>query len=119
MLSKKKRKEKVVARVVNERIKLLRIGDRLNLDGLEDLSLFQMKAKIIKAINPKMRLDGKGGCYIDAALDFAVGAMKSTDRQRKSIGRRLDSGRRRQTGVTTAEAARVRMNSKILNGGSC
>ena len=109
-----------VERIVRERLRLLRIGDRLNLDGLEGMAPRQMKAAIIKAVNPKMRLDGRRPEYVDAAFDIAVagmGAERSTDRQRRSMGRRADGAGHRQGGGSMADSARDRMNERLMNGG--
>ena len=105
---------------MRERTKLLRIGDRLNLDGLDDMNVGQMKSAIIKAINPNLRLDGKSAKYVDAAFDIAVENIreKSTDRQRRSMmnNRRTDSGD--FSGKTLADSAREKMNARLMNGGS-
>jgi hypothetical protein len=69
-----------------------------------------------------MRLDGKTSHYIDAALDLAVdtmSGMKSTDRQRRSMGQRMDSGSPYigTPGKSMAEVARDKMNERLMNGG--
>ena len=111
-----------IAHEVAMRTKLLRMGDRLNLDGLEDMTPMQMKAAIVKAVNPNMRLDGKGTSYINAAYDLAVDTImseKSTDRQRRQMSyRKDDNGKSQPTGKSMAESARDAMNNRLMNGGN-
>jgi hypothetical protein len=107
--------------IISERLRLARIGDRLNLDGLEELKPSEAKKAIIKKVNPGMRLDGKGDAYIDAAFDIAVTQFnkveKDTDYQRKQASGRMDSRFDPPTGKTGAEKARERMIEK-MNGGN-
>ncbi len=104
-----------VDRIVRTRVALARIGDRLNLDGLDTMSILDAKKAIIRKVKPKMRLDGKGKIYIDAAFDLAVSEMeakKDTNYQRGQIFN-ADSASRTQTTVkTAAEKAREKMISR-------
>ena len=61
-----------IDRIVRERVKVGMVGRKLNMDGLEDLSLTAAKKKIIKAVRPSVRLDGKSAAYINALYDCAV-----------------------------------------------
>ena len=77
-------------KLVRTRLKICRIGDRLNMDGLENMSTVNAKKAIVKRVNPNMRLDGKDRAYIDAAFDMAVAKLNSrdysgTNRQRRSM----------------------------------
>ncbi|MDR2043587.1 MAG: DUF2213 domain-containing protein [Clostridium sp.] len=74
--------------IVTERLKLARIGDKLGVDGIEQLKPIDAKKKIIAKIKPDLRLDGKSAAYVDTAFDIAVqesATRKDTDYQRKQI----------------------------------
>ena len=109
--------------IVRERLKLGRLGDRLNLDGLEEMKPLDAKKAIIKKVNPSMRLDGKGKVYINAAFDAAVAQLastggKDTNYQRRQTSNRMDSRTGyTPTGKTSAARARERMIDKMMNGG--
>ncbi len=60
-----------IDRVVRQRVKLGLIGQKLNLDGLENLSIKSAQKAIIQAVRPGIRLDGKSDAYISAAFDMA------------------------------------------------
>jgi hypothetical protein len=105
--------------IVSEKLKLARIGDKLNLDGLESVKPFEAKKRIVKAIKPTMNLDGKDSAYVQAAFDLALSEMnthKGTDHQRKQMFN-ADSAAKPAT-ASGASAARERMTDKILNGGN-
>lgn len=102
-----------VDRIVDKRLRdyldVCRVADRLNLDGVENLSLMNAKKKVISAVNPKLRLDGKSEAYIAAAYDIAkqgVANRKKVDGQRRQImkGRNLDSADTDSTGSSAASA---------------
>lgn len=107
--------------LVRERVSLVRMGEKLNLDGLEDMSITDARKAIIKAVKPGMRLDGKSPAYIKAAFDLAkdtMNARKDTNYQRAQMmngTRRADSASPRTTG---AKAARQRMMDRMENGGN-
>lgn len=61
--------------IVKQRLSVARVGDKLHLDGLEDLTIVEGKKKIIQKVIPTMNLDGKSDTYIDVAYDLAVGEM--------------------------------------------
>lgn len=74
--------------MVMQRMSVLRVADKLNLDGLDTLPIQQAKAAVVKAVRPNMRLDGVSNEYINAAYDMAVAAVsarKSTDIQREQM----------------------------------
>ena len=107
-----------VDRIVRTRVALARIGDRLNLDGLDRMSIMEAKKTIIKKVKPSMRLDGKGASYINAAFDLAVDEMnsrKDTNYQRTQMFN-ADS-RQTPTNKTAAQRARDKMIAK-RNGGN-
>jgi len=110
--------------VVRERLKLGRLGDQLNLDGLEEMKPMDAKKAIVRKVNPAMRLDGKSATYINAAFDYAVNqitaaAAKDVNYQRRQMSGRMDgmSSDFMQTGKPGAAAARERMIEKQMNGG--
>jgi hypothetical protein len=109
--------------IVAERLELGRLGDKLNLDGLETLKPIDAKKKIIAAIKPDLRLDGKGAGYISTAFDIAkqeLSSRKTTEHQRKQMfnGKFNTDGTSNQSEPSGAFAARERMQDKILNGGA-
>lgn len=81
--------------IVSQKLELGKIGSKLNLDGLETMEIGEAKKKIIMAVKPGMRLDGKSEAYIDAAYDVAkdiANEMKTTNDQRQQMAnsQRLD-----------------------------
>jgi hypothetical protein len=104
--------------IFRTRIELVRMGDRLNLDGIETMSVLDAQKAIIKAVNPTMRLDGKSSAYIKAAYDLAkdtLNARKTTNYQRAQMmgGRRADAA-----DAPGAKSARQRMIDRQENGGN-
>lgn len=102
--------------IIRDRLALCRLGDRLNMDGLEKMSLTEGKKAIINKVLPQMRLDGKNDAYIEAAYDMAVGEVnrpKTADDQRMEMASggtrerkaRLDG----ENGGSQAAKARDRM----------
>ena len=73
---------------VNQKIELIRLGDKLNLDGIETMKPMDAKKAIIKKVHPNIRLDGKDTAYINAMFDIAkesVGKRKDVDYQRQQM----------------------------------
>lgn len=104
--------DKLVGKRLRDYLDVCRVADRLNLDGVENLSLMDARKKIISAVNPKLRLDGKSAAYITAAYDIAkqsVSGRKKVDDQRERImkGSNFDS---MDTGSTGSSAALARKN---------
>jgi hypothetical protein len=103
--------------IVAERLELARIGDKLRLDGLERLKAIDAKKKIILAVKPNLKLDGKSEVYVDAAFDMAMNeynARKDTEYQRQQI---FNSDSKKQT-ASGANEARRKMIDKMLYGGN-
>lgn len=71
---------------VNQKIELIHLGDKLNMDGLDTMKPTEAKKAIIKKVHPNIRLDGKGSAYINAMFDIA----------KESIGKRKDVGYQRR-----------------------
>lgn len=77
-----------IAAQVSQRVELCRLGDKLHLDGMETMPVMQAKKKVVHAVIPGMRLDGKSSAYINAAFDIAkekVNGRKSVADQRRQI----------------------------------
>lgn len=75
---------------VNQKIELIRLGDKLNLDGIETMKPMDAKKAIIKKVHPNIRLDGKDTAYINAMFDIAkesVSKRKDVDYQRQQMFR--------------------------------
>jgi hypothetical protein len=106
-----------VDRIVKERLDICRMADRLNLDGIDSLSVVEGKKRIIKAVNPKINLDGKSRGYIDAAYDIAKQSYhekKSTDAQRQKLaGNKIRRDAREESNSTSA---RKSMISRMTGG---
>lgn len=107
--------------IFRTRIELVRLGDKLHLDGIETMGVLDAQKAIIKAVNPTMRLDGKSPAYIKAAFDLAkdtMNARKDTNYQRAQMmngTRRADGAGSKPAG---AKAARQRMIDNMGNGGN-
>lgn len=75
---------------VRQRVELIRLGDRLNLDGMDTMPVDEAKKKVIVTVLPGMHLDGKTSAYIDAAYDMArdqATARRTVDEQRQQLFR--------------------------------
>ena len=110
-----------VDRRVNEKIKAIRMGDKLNLDGLEGLSLIEIKKAIIRKYDPKMNFDGKSKSYINTAYDFVVDKLgelkKDTNYQRaqmRGFGMNLDAADAPKVRRTAAQA-RAEMENNLYS----
>lgn len=106
--------------IVRERVRLIRMGEKLNLDGLDAMSIRDAKKAIIKAVRPTMRLDGKSDVYLKAAFDMAADEVenmkKSANYQRQQM---LSGGTQtRADGKQTGGAAAHRQQMiENQNGG--
>lgn len=101
--------------IFRQRLSICRIGDKLNMDGLENKSIIDGKKAIINKVLPSMRLDGKSVAYIDAAFDLAVGEAnkpKDIGFQKEQMVRK-DGKQEQQGNVSMALAAR----QKMIEGG--
>ena len=104
--------------IVQERISLLRLGDRLNLDGTDAMTIPQLKRAIIKAVKPTLRLDGQSEVYIDAAFAIArdeVEARKGTEYQRRQMFN-TDSAQKKAPEPAGATARRHQMIEDMDGG---
>lgn len=106
--------------IVRTRVKLARIGDRLNMDGLDNMSIMGAKKAIVKKLKPALRLDGKSESYVNAAFDLALSelnARKDTNFQRGQMFNR-DSAAKPTPASSAAAEARQKMIDKMKNGGN-
>ena len=97
-------------KIVRQRLAICRIGDKLNMDGLENMSIKQAKRAIISKVLPAMRVDGKSESYIDAMYDLAVGEVKNRKRvsyQKKQMFN--EQKRRNDSTESMASSARKKM----------
>ena len=105
--------------IVTERLKLARIGDRLSIDGIETMNPLDAKKRIITAVKPEMRLDGKSKAYVDTAFEIVIAehnGRKDTDYQRRQMFN-SDGKDKPAAAASGADEARRRMEEKILYGG--
>ena len=100
-----------------EMLRVVRIGDKLRMDGLEMMSVKGAKKAILKKLKPSLRLDGKSMAYVNAAFDMAVNDMnsvrKDTNYQRKQMTMNKDSKPAAKS-VGSAAEARQRMIDKRM-----
>ena len=102
---------------VNQKIELIRLGDKLNMDGLDTMKPTEAKKAIIKKVHPNIRLDGKGSAYINAMFDIAkesVGKRKDVDYQRQQMrGDGMEKGVRKAPDAQSAAAKRAGMIARM------
>ena len=99
-----------------ELLRVVRVGDRLNMDGLETMSVKDAKKAIIGKVMPKMRLDGRSSAYINAVFDIAVTQIKDgkdTNYQRRQMMHGDGAAPAKQT--SSASEARQRMIDRRMN----
>ena len=103
-----------VDRIVRTRIQLGMLGRTLNMDGLETIGIMAAKKKIIRAVRPGIRLDGKSATYINAAFDCAVAEIKQrgkkdTAYQKKQMFNGDGRSTKKAAPKSSAASARERM----------
>lgn len=105
-----------VDRKMRDYLDMCRVADRLNLDGIENMSLTAGRKRIIKAVKPKLNLDGKSASYVKAAYDIAkteIQKKKTVQDQRNQMQRQANY----DSGVRSSSAeARQRMIKKMTGG---
>lgn len=97
-----------------ELLRVVRVGDRLRMDGLETMSVKDAKKAVLRKLKPELRMDGKSASYVSAAFDMAVAEMgrrKDTNDQRRQMMRQ-DGRPEKATG--SAADARQRMIERQL-----
>lgn len=109
-----------VDKMVSQKLELCRIADKINLDGVESMSIMAAKKAIIKKAKPGVRLDGKSNAYIDAMFDITKEAInkkqRGTDAQRRQMFNG-DSRSKAPSGMSAASRARQNMINR-QNGGN-
>lgn len=104
-----------------QRLSICRIGDKLRMDGLENMAIPEAKKAVIAKVLPSMNLDGKSRAYVDAAYDLAVGEVnkrKDVNYQRRQMTgahRRMD-GMANPANASMAASARQRMIEREEGG---
>lgn len=103
--------------MLKDRLDICRMADKLSLIGVENLSIMEGRKRIIKAVNPKMNLDGKSESYINAAYDIAkdtFSSRRSTDEQRRQMAdSQIRKDAKEECGSSTA---RKNMISRLTRG---
>lgn len=97
---------------------IVQMAAKLNLGGYVPKSIMEGKKRIIGAVNPKLKLDGKSGAYIDGAYEVAcqqisAGRTKAEANMKKVVGgteKRTDG----KPETDSAAAARERMVSRMM-----
>ena len=102
---------------VNQKIELIRLGDKLHMDGIDTMKPMDAKKAIIKKVNPNIRLDGKDKAYIDAMYDItkeSIGKRKGVDYQRQQMrGDGMEKGVRKAPDAQSAAAKRAGMIARM------
>lgn len=103
--------------IVSQKIELIRLGDKLHMDGIETMKPMDAKKAIIKKVNPNIRLDGKDKAYIDAMYDItkeSIGRRKGVDYQRQQMrGDAAEKGTRKAPDAQSAAAKRAGMIARM------
>lgn len=104
---------------VSQKIELIRLGDKLHMDGIDAMKPMDAKKAIIKKVNPNIRLDGKDKAYIDAMYDItkeSIGKRKGVDYQRQQMQMRgdgMEKGARKAPDAQSAAAKRAGMIARM------
>lgn len=104
--------------MIRTRVELAKLGEKLRLDGLENMSVLNAKKAVIKAVRPKVRLDGRSDVYVQAMYDIAkeeIASRKSTADQRRQMFNGDGKGFLEQ-GMCSADKARERMIKNKMGG---
>ena len=102
--------DKAAYNAFRELLRVIRVGDKLNMDGLEAMSPKNAKKAVLKKLKPTLNMDGKSEAYVSAAFDMAISEMKNrktTNYQRQQMQMRKDS--KTESSVGSAKDARQRM----------
>jgi len=109
-----------VDRLVNMKIALGELGDRVGIRGLARKPVRQAKIEIIRAVRPNARMDGKSDVYINEAFKVARDTIKARSRktvadQKKQMYNRKPATNMDASDKGSAMAARDRMIAKYAN----
>lgn len=106
-----------VDKIIQDRLDVCRMAEKLHLDGVEKLTVQEGRKCVIKAVNPKINLDGKSDSYVNAAYDIAkqtYSERKSTDEQRQKMA--VDKVRQDAREESNSSSARKNMISRMTGG---
>ncbi len=88
---------------VNRRLAILRVADKLNLDGVDGLKNEEIMKRVVLAVNPSVRFDGKSKGFIKYAYEYAVENLIPATKKNANFQRRQMLGE---------SAKRLNMDSK-------
>lgn len=99
-----------------ELLRVVRVGDKLNMDGLEGMSVKNAKKAVLKKLKPALRMDGKSAAYVSAAFDMAVSEMKTRKNTNYQRGQMMHKDSKPAAkSVGSATDARQRMIERRMN----
>jgi hypothetical protein len=110
---------------VNRRLAILRVADKLNLDGVDGLKNEEIMKRVVLAVNPKVRLDGKSKGFVKYAYQYAVENLipetkKDGNYQRRQMlgasAKRLNMDSKGKKQLSMSQEARMHMIERA-NGG--
>lgn len=103
-----------VDKIVRTRIKIGMIGRKINLDGLENMSIRSAKKAVIKAVRPTINLDGKSTSYINAAYRMAVDEIENaTKKDTRSQKKQMFNKKTARADGVEGESAEARYRAMI------
>ena len=100
---------------------ICQMAAKLNLDGFTPRSVLDGKKAIIRAVNPKVHLDGKSREYVDGAYEAActaIASRKSTSAQKAKAYGAMNVDSATFSGESEAEKARKRMIENMRKRGN-
>lgn len=108
-----------VDKIVRRRVQLGMAGQMLHMDGLENMNLKKGMKKVIRAVHPGMRLDGKSSTYINTAFEFAMNDLKAKSKKDTKYQKRQtfnkDSRSTRAKGDTPMNARDRMIKRQAMN----
>ena len=107
-----------VDKLVNAKLEVGMLGRQVGLKGLERMPIGKAKAKIIKAVRPNVRLDGKSQAYRSALYDMAVETIKKSTKKGSNYQRKQMFNKDSKISVSTKSgqaSARDKMINRMVN----
>ena len=107
-----------IDRIVTEKLNVAMLGRQVGLNGLEMMPIGKAKAKIIKAVRPNVRLDGKSQEYRRAMYDMCVDAIKKSTKKDTKYQKKQMFNKDSRTDVSKKsgqEIAREKMVERMTN----
>ena len=110
-----------IDRNFRERLALVRLGDKLNMDGLETMGIVAGQKAIIKKVYPNLKLDGEDKAYIKALYNIAADKVNTLHKNSIALQKRQMRGGMNmdgapKMGMTMAQKARERMIARNEGG---